>query len=962
MIVLLFFLVIIDVIIVAQQRNQLHKEVMSHMKGDLELIGTFIENPLLKQEYSKVENFLNKWISDHDEILQFRAIMPNGFELVSYRRPDPSDQNYSLRKVVTFEGINPITLEMVRDASPEEIILGRMRFQLIAGSILLTIVLGATIWLIMKRMALAPMEQEIITRRQTEEMLSSSRDTLETLVRERTKELREANKKLLNQIEERKMADSKLRTEKVFSETIINSLPGMFYLFDGNGTFRLWNKNMERITEYSAEEIASMKPLDFFEDHVQPLIEERIKEAFLSGEASVEAPLKTKSGKKWDYYFTGHLLSINDEHLIVGTGTDITGLKQAEKALLEREQRLQTIIDTEPECVKVLAPDGAILEMNASGLAMIEADSLDQVAGQFAHNIVAPEYRDKFKELINKVCRGQKGSLEFEIDGLKGTRRWLNTHAVPLRDAENKILGLLGVTRDITKQKHAEEALRQSEEKFSKAFRSSPTLISITTVKEGSFIDVNNAFLEATGYSRKELVGNTSQKLGLWVNPAERDEVIDILQKEGIVKNREIKIQPRSGEVLSVLWSAEKIEIEDNPCILAVALDITERKKLENQLLHAQKMEAVGQLAGGIAHDFNNIITAIISYSYLAKNKLKEDDPFNDSIDKILSLTNRAAQITQGLLTFSRKQYVESVPVKLNEILRNVEKILVNFIGEDIDLQVNLTEKDPVIKADRARIEQVLLNLSTNARDAMPEGGLLKITTELSEMNDIFVKTHGFGKPGTYALLTVTDTGEGMDAETSQKIFEPFFTTKEIGRGTGLGLATTYGIITQHNGYIHVYSEPGNGTTFKIYLPEIKTHVEEKTPPEKQSIRGKHETILLAEDETSVRDSIKYILEEFGYQVITARDGKDAVSKYMYNKDVVNLLILDVVMPKMNGKEAYEEVRKTSPGVKAIFTSGYTSDIMERKGILDNGVTFISKPIQPENLLSKIREVLDSPA
>jgi PAS domain S-box-containing protein len=962
MIVLLSFLIIIDVIIVAQQRNQLHKEVMSHMKGNLELIGTFAEDPLLKQEYAKVENFLNKWISDHDEILQFRAIMPNDLELVSYRRPNPSDQTYSLREVVTYDGRKLITLELVRDALPEEIILGKMRFQLIAGSILLTTVLGAVIWIIMRRMALAPMEQEIITRRQTEEMLSSARETLETLVRERTKELRETNKKLLNEIEERKKVDSKLRTEKVFSETIINSLPGMFYLFDGNGTFRLWNKNMERITEYSAEEIASMKPLDFFEDHVQPLIEERIKEAFLTGEASVEAPLISKSGKNRDYYFTGHLLSINDEHLIVGTGTDITELKQAEKTLIEREERLQTIIDTEPECVKVLAPDGTIVEMNASGLAMIEADSIDQAAGKSSYDIVVPEHRDKFIELTKRVCSGQKGSLEFEIVGLKGTRRWLNTHAVPLRDSDNKILGLLGVTRDITKQKHAEEALRQSEEKFSKSFRSSPTLMSITTVKEGRFIEVNDAFLEASGYSRKELVGNTSEKLGLWVNPAERDEAIDILQKEGIVRNREIRIQPRSAEVLSVLWSAEKIEIEDNPCILAVALDITERKKLENQLLHAQKMEAVGQLAGGIAHDFNNIITAIISYGYLAKSKLKDEDPFNESIDKILSLTNRAAQITQGLLAFSRKQYVESVPVKLNEILRNVEKILVNFIGEDIELQVNLTEEDPVIKADRARIEQALLNLATNARDAMPEGGLLKITTELFEMNDIFVKTHGFGKPGTYALLTVTDTGEGMDEETRQKIFEPFFTTKEVGKGTGLGLATTYGIIKQHNGYINVYSEPGSGATFKIHLPEIKTAAEEEMPLEKKSMQGRNETILLAEDESSVRDSIKNILEEFGYQVITALNGKDAVSKYMYNKKIINLIILDVVMPEMNGKEAYEEIRKASPDVKAIFTSGYTSDIMQRKGFLDNGLTFISKPIQPENLLSKIREVLDSSA
>jgi CheY-like chemotaxis protein len=370
-------------------------------------------------------------------------------------------------------------------------------------------------------------------------------------------------------------------------------------------------------------------------------------------------------------------------------------------------------------------------------------------------------------------------------------------------------------------------------------------------------------------------------------------------------------------------------------------------------------MEAVGQLAGGVAHEFNNILTAIINNVYLVQRKIKEDDPSMENLGKILRLSDNAAKIARELLAFSRKQQVELAPVALNDIVKVTERLLKNFIGEDIEFSIKLSDKSPVIMADRRQIEQVIINLATNARDVMPGGGRLSIETDLAEISPDFIKTHGFGRPGMYALLAVVDTGTGIDAETRKKVFEPFFTTKEVGKGTGLGLSIVYGIITQHSGYINVDSRPGEGTTFTIYLPVITSAAIEEKASIPSTYAGKQETILVAEDKDEVRHSIRSVLQASGYRVIEAADGKDAVEKFLEHKDNIALLLIDVIMPKMNGKEAYEEIRKIRPEIKAVFMSGYTSDIVRLKSIIEDETVFLSKPVLPDKLLAKIREVLD---
>ncbi len=395
--------------------------------------------------------------------------------------------------------------------------------------------------------------------------------------------------------------------------------------------------------------------------------------------------------------------------------------------------------------------------------------------------------------------------------------------------------------------------------------------------------------------------------------------------------------------------------------------EITERKhaeeenvELEQQLRQAQKMEAVGQLAGGIAHDFNNILTAIMGFGSLAKMKLKENDPLVTDLNHILSSADKAAYLTQSLLLFSRKQVLNLEPTNLNDLVKNSMKFLLRFIGADIELKTTFMENDAIIMADSVQIDQILMNLATNARDAMPDGGVLTIETENLELIEEFIRNQGYGIPGKYVLLSVGDTGTGMDKEIKEKIFEPFFTTKEAGKGTGLGLSVTYGIIKQHNGFINIYSEPGEGTILKIYLPITRINVEEAETEDISDLPKGTETILIAEDDEIVRNYMKTILEKFGYEIIESVDGEDAVNKFIENEDKIHLSILDMVMPMKDGKKAYDEINKIRPGIKTLFISGYTKNIIDQKMVFEEGMHFISKPVLPADLLNKVRELLDS--
>jgi two-component system, cell cycle sensor histidine kinase and response regulator CckA len=424
--------------------------------------------------------------------------------------------------------------------------------------------------------------------------------------------------------------------------------------------------------------------------------------------------------------------------------------------------------------------------------------------------------------------------------------------------------------------------------------------------------------------------------------------------KLGEQKPRVFNVTCKDGTQKVVSFIASALVSGD---YLMACEDITDLKRLESQLRQAQKMEAVGTLAGGIAHDFNNILTTIIGYSSLLQMNMDRSNPLKLYVDPILSATQKAADLTQSLLAFSRQQPVTLSPLDINKTIKETKRLLSRLLTEDIALHTSFTVDDTIVMADKTQIDQILFNLVTNARDAMPKGGALTIETDTVEIGGEFIRTHGFAEPGRYVMIKISDTGTGMDEATLENIFEPFFTTKEVGKGTGLGLATVYGIVKQHGGNITVESRPDHGTAFRIYLPAVRATVdqeEEKTV----SIIGGGETILIAEDNEGVRHFVRDVLQKYGYETIEAMDGEDAIEKFMQHRDT-DLIILDSVMPKKNGREVYEVIHGIQPSIKALFTSGYTKDIVLDKGIEDKDFDFIAKPLSPTALLQKVREILD---
>ncbi len=509
---------------------------------------------------------------------------------------------------------------------------------------------------------------------------------------------------------------------------------------------------------------------------------------------------------------------------------------------------------------------------------------------------------------------------------------------------------------------YQEELLRKNEslKKLSLAIEQSPVSIMITDAG-GNIEFTNPKFSEVTGYAGEEVTGKNPRFLNSGETPRDVYKTLWADIGSGNVWHGEFHNRKKNGELF---WESASISpVRNSEGIIthyiAIKEDITERKKLEEQLRQSQKLEAIGQLAGGIAHDFNNMLTAIIGYAHLVAMKIDKGSELKIYVDQILSSAEKSANLTRQLLAFSRKQVIAPEETDLNALVRGMEKLLLRLISEDIELKTELVSVDLTVMVDPGQIEQVVMNLCTNARDAMPHGGMLAIGTDVIELDESYVRTQELPGSGRYALISVTDTGMGMDEKTRQRIFEPFFTTKELGKGTGLGLSIVYGIIKQHNGNITVYSEPGKGTTFKIYLPLVKSGIEGAKAVEPVPPRGGTETILIAEDNEEVRVLMKSILEEYGYRVIEAVDGEEAVNKFIDNKDRIQLVVADVIMPKKSGREAVDEIRKTNPDVKVLFASGYTADAIDKKGILEDGVDFISKPVAPHDLLVKIREVLD---
>jgi PAS domain S-box-containing protein len=511
-------------------------------------------------------------------------------------------------------------------------------------------------------------------------------------------------------------------------------------------------------------------------------------------------------------------------------------------------------------------------------------------------------------------------------------------------------------------QARANKARLKAEERFSKAFNASPVPMSIVSYREGRYIDVNESFLRNCGYTREEIIGRTTTEINLYADPGERDRLRQILKREGRIRNAEVRRRVKSGELRVALASSEVIYLDGEKCILTTTNDITERRQLEQQLIQSQKMDAIGRLAGGVAHDFNNLLTAIIGYSEIVKRRLDEDDPMREQIEEIEKAGHRAASLTNQLLAFSRKQVLQPQVLDLNAVIADISNMLKRLIGEDIELRTNLDPSIGYVKVDPGQIDQIIMNLAVNARDAMPRGGKLTIETQNVYLDETYTNQHAEVQAGPYVMLAISDTGIGMDRETQARVFEPFFTTKERGKGTGLGLSTVFGIVRQSGGHVWVYSEPGRGTTFKVYLPLVEqaSQIVQTWEPRVETLRGT-ETVLLVEDEEAVRKLAHQVLDMNGYKVLVAADPAEALRLCRQHEGPIHLMITDVVMPGMSGRELAERLIATRPEMELVYMSGYTDDAIVHHGVLDAGVAFLQKPFTPDALGRKVREILDAP-
>ena len=509
-----------------------------------------------------------------------------------------------------------------------------------------------------------------------------------------------------------------------------------------------------------------------------------------------------------------------------------------------------------------------------------------------------------------------------------------------------------------------ETALRLSEERFSKAFKASPIPLAIQSLKEEKFLDANQGFQNLTGFDRAELIGRTAQELNLWTDPTETSTILESLHQQMSVRNFPRRLRNKSSQQRDILMSVELFELNGEPLLLTIAQDRTEQITLENQLRQAQKMEAVGQLAAGVAHDFNNILTVIQGHSMLLLATKPPESSDRKPLQTIAAASERASKLVRQLLTFSRKQFVKMCLMEIGDTFSTISDMLPRVLPENIQVTINAAPDLPWINADAGMMEQMLMNLAVNARDAMVEGGRLTLSAEKIEVAPGVVRNHQDACPGRFVCLSVADTGCGMLPDVLSHIFEPFFTTKPVGKGSGLGLATVYGIAKQHQGWVEVESQPGQGSIFRVFIPA--SHVQpqvEPVPSASEPVRGGSETILVVEDEETVREFVVEVLRRHGYQTIVAESGPQALERWTENRGKIHLLLTDMVMPGgLTGREVGERLLAQDPALKVVYSSGYSPGMAGKDLAVFKQQNFLPKPYCPAKLLEVLRRCLDRQA
>lgn len=644
--------------------------------------------------------------------------------------------------------------------------------------------------------------------------------------------------------------------------------------------------------------------------------------------------------------------------------------------LQESEERYRSLMEAAPDPVVVYDTEGRVTYLNPA-FTSVFGWTLEERLGKKMDGFIPDEMMIETSAAIDRIMAGESAvTLDTRRRTKDGRILEIEVRASTFKGSDGKVIGTMVIHRDVTEKRIMEKALEESREEYKELYEqsrrtselyrtlldASPDPVVVYDIK-GIPLYVSPAFTRVFGWTFNELAGRRIDFVPPENWPETREMIDKVLSGEGF-SNVETRRYTKDGRIIDVILSgAIFFDKEDRPAGSVIHLrDITERKLLEEQFRQATKMEAVGRLAGGVAHDFNNLLTVMLGYSKLLVQQLPKESPYYDKLAQINLSASRAAALTQQLLAFSRKQMLEVKVLDINRCISDMEEMLGRLIGEDIEIRTFFAPDLGRIEADPTQIEQILMNLAINARDEMPKGGILTIETKNVILDEGYARTHSEVQPGPHVMFAVSDTGSGMDAETLSRIFEPFFSTKAKGEGTGLGLSTVYGIVKQHNGHITVYSEPGIGTTFKVYFPLVAEPAEPRAGDAVAFPEGAgKETVLVVEDEELVRDLAADILQMLGYSVLKAADPDEAVKMSLEHEAAIHLLLTDVVLPRMDGRSLFDLLSRTRPEMKVLYTSGYTNNAIVHHGVLDKDVHFLPKPFTMDTLASKVREVLDEP-
>ncbi|MGD0820443.1 MAG: PAS domain S-box protein [Desulfomonilia bacterium] len=788
--------------------------------------------------------------------------------------------------------------------------------------------------------------------------------------------LADALNKMMNTIgcdfTKRKQAEETIRESEKKYRTILESMQESYFEIDLKGNYTFFNDSLCEDHGYSRQELMGMNYKAYTTPETAKRAYQFFNEIYRTGrpKRSLDHVIIRKDGSRRIIDMSISLmLSPSGEPIgFWGVGRDVTERIEAEQALKKSEERYRTILDTMEEGYFEDDLKGTLTFINDAGCRLMGYDR-DELIGMTYRNYSSPETARHMYEVYHRIFESGNPEfmMDYEIIRKDGSVRTHQANAALLRDHAGEPKGFRILVRDVTERKKAEDALRLSEERYRTILDTMEEGYYEVDLK-GSFTFVNDAGCRLLGYERDELVGmnyrnyhspETARHMYEVYHPMfETGKTEFLMDYEVIRKDGSVRTHQANSTILRDHAGRPK-------GFRVLARDITERKraedekaKLEAQLLQAQKMESVGRLAGGVAHDFNNMLSVILGYTELIKLRLEPDNPLLHDLMEIERAAGRSKDITAQLLAFSRKQIISPRPMNLNDLISSTQKTLARLIGEDIDLRFYPGEGLWSIRFDLSQMEQILVNLAVNARDAMPHGGKLTVETANILMNEDYCRVHLGSTPGPYVLLAVSDNGSGMDKETLQNVFEPFFTTKEIGKGTGLGLATVYGIVQQNNGFINVYSEQGQGTTFKIYLPRSMDGVEVSEEILEQPVALGSGKILLVEDDDLMRKMTTDMLKTIGYSVLAVGSPLEALSICEEKDARFDLVITDVVMPGMSGRELRDKLGIIRPDIKVLFMSGYTSNVIVHHGVLEEGVHFIQKPFSLNDFARKIQEAM----